>query len=47
MEEIPLRLSEGKSNLPAGQEKVVTEGGSERTIYVSVTTENIEKRNSS
>ena len=42
MEEIPFEtVKKENPNLPAGQEKVVTEGAKgERTIYVSVTTEN-------
>ena len=41
-EEIPFEIvKKDNPNLPAGQEKVVTEGAKgERTIYVSVTTEN-------
>jgi len=41
-EEIPFEIVKKENpNLPAGQEKVVTEGAKgERTIYVSVTTEN-------
>ena len=41
-EEIPFEIIKKENpNLPAGQEKVVTEGAKgERTIYVSVTTEN-------
>jgi len=41
-EEIPFEtVKKENPNLPAGQEKVVTEGAKgERTIYVSVTTEN-------